>query len=527
MESAASSLRAYFGRDGPAAPVLVAAAPGVWSARVDRMLARRAGWRARTLAPDPATFVGSLDRRRRSRLRCVVGPAALGVAAHLPESRACAVVRHPTDLVASRYYAAKEDREQPRPSDEELLDVLATMPLDRVYERFAAAAPPSGPVHRRWSAYCNPQARMLLGGAALPFTAGPPADADAWRERLWAVVDGLDTVARPDTLERIVGAKVATKHDTVGTGAAQLLPAARAAVRAYNWLDLELYARAGPQTRKGVPRDEIPRRPVAIGGRRVELLFDTDDRHELPPVGVFQHIPKTGGSSLKRMLREALPDARCEQLWTPGRPGPASTVAEWYRDLVAGLGPTGLATLRFCSSHTANFVLSQLDGDAVAFCIVRDAVDRTVSHYAFDNPSVEDVPRALADVYATWAGASPSDSRGAFKQRLYFNYQARVLLAPELDVNELPYTAGPPPDAERWREALFATAERYLVGTTERFDAAARRFAATTGLVLAGDVHEKVNAHRPRLADLDRGLIDEIRAYNWLDTELHAAFAAA
>jgi hypothetical protein len=527
MEPSSPSLRAYFGRDGSAAPVLVAAAPGAWSARVDRVLARRSGWRARTLAPDPEAFVGSLDRRRRSRLCCVVGPAALGVAAHLSESRRCAVVRHPTDLVASTYYAAKEGRGRPRSSEEELLDVLATMPLDRVYERFAAAAPLPGPIHRLWSAYCNPQARMLLGGAALPFTAGPPADADAWRERLWALVDGLDAVARPDTLERIVGAKVATKHDTVGTGAAQLLPAARDAVRAYNWLDLELYARAGPHRRKGVPRDEIPRRPVAIGGRRVELLYEAQDGRERPPVGVFQHIPKTGGSSLKRMLREALPGARCEQLWTPGGPGPSSTVAEWYRDLVAGLGPGGLATLRFCSSHTANFVLSHLDGDAVAFCIVRDAVDRTVSHYAFDNPSVEDVPGALADVYARWAGASPTGPRGAFRQRLYFNYQARVLLAPELDVNELPYTAGPPPDADRWREALFTTAERYLVGTTERFDAAARRFAAATGLVLAGDVREKVNAHRPRLAELDPGLVEEIRAYNWLDAELHAAFAAA
>jgi hypothetical protein len=108
---------------------------------------------------------------------------------------------------------------------------------------------------------------------------------------------------------------------------------------------------------------------------------------------------------------------------------------------------------------------------------------------------------------------------------MFFNYQSRVLLAPEVDVDELPYSAGPPADADRWREALFAVANRYLIGTTERFADAARRFGAATGVELGAEVHEKVNPHRPRVAELDASLVEEIRAYNWLDAELHAAFA--
>jgi hypothetical protein len=217
-----------------------------------------------------------------------------------------------------------------------------------------------------------------------------------------------------------------------------------------------------------------------------------------------------------------LPGATDEWLWTPLRAERAATVAEWYRDLAAELEPGRLATLRFVMSHSANFLLPHLGGDAVAACLVRDAVDRVISHYAFlRRPDPDGIAAGLAEVFATYGGASPRDSRRCRKQRIFFNHQARVLLAPELDVDELAYTAGPSPDADRWRAALFATAERYVMGTTECFHDAARRIGAATGVEVTGEIYEKVNRDRPRVDELDRGLVEVIRSYNWLDDELH------
>jgi hypothetical protein len=107
------------------------------------------------------------------------------------------------------------------------------------------------------------------------------------------------------------------------------------------------------------------------------------------------------------------------------------------------------------------------------------------------------------------------------------NPQSRSLLAPWHDPAELPVSQGPPPDADRWREALFDDVLPNLEASAiEHAPDIARELAQTLGgrpkqavqAAKAATRHEGGAVEDASHAELLRGL-------NWLDSELHARCA--
>jgi hypothetical protein len=517
-----------------AAPVVVQTMEvGRPTTRLITALEGHLGPMARTATPG-APFLDSLDAAQRRRLVAIVGERVPALATgSLDGARRAALLRHPLDLVATLYYRAKYRRDRAVGARRELVGLLAAQPLERVYEHFAGGEPGDGRVQELWASYCNAQARMLLAGhhdlPPLPFTDAAGDAGEAWRERLLDVTSQLDFVVASDAVEAVAAQiaeqpPAATKRREDADPGWELLAAGRDAAERFNWLDRELYERFIGSFKRRDRRGKAKASGGPAGGsggggggNLVELLFDRQSRGEGQPVVVFQHLRKTAGTSLKRVAREELPEARYERRLSPRGATDSASLSEWYRDLLAELGPKRTKWIRFAAGHTANFLLPLLE-DPVAICLLRDPVNRVISRYYFIS-----TPRfALEDVYREWGGAPPFVRNKRQMTAGFFNGQARALLEPHVDTRALGYSRGPSPDADRWRELLSVTLDRYVVGTTERYDEALPAFSRATGLNLEPrERREKANRHRPPLREVAADLRETIREYNWLDVELH------
>jgi hypothetical protein len=275
------------------------------------------------------------------------------------------------------------------------------------------------------------------------------------------------------------------------------------------------------------------------GSRLTEAFFDPEGRPPGTPLLIFQHIQKTAGSALRRLIRRNLRGCEVHQGQVAGlRDRTRDELLGWYGDWYRELQPAQRDGLRCVMSHSANYLVPAAHGPALTIAIVRDPVDRVLSQYYFAKSNrgkaveptgqalptyyKQDHPATLGDVYRELEGARPGDSVVATRYSRFFNGQARSLLGPHFDVSDLAYTPGPPPDADRWREQLFAAAdEHYLLGVQERVAAFADEVTSRMGWPRAELARAKVNAARPALAELSGEMGERMRAFNWLDDELH------
>ena len=157
---------------------------------------------------------------------------------------------------------------------------------------------------------------------------------------------------------------------------------------------------------------------------------------------------------------------------------------------------------------------------------MREPVDRVLSRFWYPRSQPRDIS-ALAATFdrmptrrRLWRrrGKELSTSR----QLEYSNAQSRRLLEPYYDVrSQLPISCGPPRDADLWRERIVAIADTYILLRNDRLDEDFARLAAEWGWNVEQTERIRVNTCRPRYEDLPDGLRDRIRAFNWLDEELH------
>jgi len=190
-----------------------------------------------------------------------------------------------------------------------------------------------------------------------------------------------------------------------------------------------------------------------------------------------------------------------------------------------------------------------LGGDARAFCLLRDPVERVISRYhfmlgqlnearqtaayparrlitRFARP-IEEVEWALDDIYQHLGDGSEKASplHHAFKG--FFNGQARALLEPHYDTSKFAYSGDAGPDLGEWGELARHILERhYVAGVQERFAESVARFAQAFGWKHQPHPRERVNSLRPRADAVSKGTRELILAYNRVDAELHASCAA-
>jgi hypothetical protein len=266
-------------------------------------------------------------------------------------------------------------------------------------------------------------------------------------------------------------------------------------------------------------RSEEPKRPLKRSAS-TEAFFRTD-RNDDSPLVVVYHIQKTAGTALRHFVRANLPPADVEIVpeLRVLRHSPRKALA-WYRDWYASLDDDRRARLCCVMSHVAGYLLPALERPVDALVLVREPVDRTLSFYhAKQRRRASRSFRALELVYADAAADRLSRKRDHWEQ--FFNWQSRSLLSVFHDVDGLAISAGPPPDADVWRERLRDIVNRvFLVGVQDQFaeyvDSLARRFGWRAFVP-----RSKVNAERPPASEVSPELRETILAYNWLDAELY------
>ena len=262
--------------------------------------------------------------------------------------------------------------------------------------------------------------------------------------------------------------------------------------------------------------------PRSPGQSRARELFFRTDGAEPGPVIVVHHIEKTAGTSLREVVRANLPPVEAEIApdLRPLRYDPDEAL-RWYRDWYRSLAEERRRRLCCAMSHTAGYLLPALDRPFDALVLVRRPVDRVLSFYShkWRNHARKLGPEApfnlLEKAYQTLGrGRAPR----AWQQ--FFNWQSRSLLSIFHDVSDLPISAGPPPDADVWRERLHPLVDEvFVVGVQDRFDEYVRLLSRRYGW-RAFVPRNKVNP-RPAAAEVAPEMIETIRAYNWLDAELY------
>jgi hypothetical protein len=257
---------------------------------------------------------------------------------------------------------------------------------------------------------------------------------------------------------------------------------------------------------------------------------------------IFQHMPKTAGTSLRKSILANYEPGESALLYRgeeeTGAPPPRrpAEYREWYRTL----DPLQRERMRLVASHSANCLTRFVDRPFRVLTLFRDPVDRVASLYSFfkwqttrdDRPEWErevgnelvDRGWSLADIYLNLGGARSSASPLHHVFAEFFNGQTRSVVRPWDEDAQLGYWAGQPDEAvDLKRRALDLLLRQYVVGVQERYEQSLELFARSFGWNDLA-VH-RLNVREPEA--LDPETRELVAAHNELDAELHAHFEAA
>jgi hypothetical protein len=224
----------------------------------------------------------------------------------------------------------------------------------------------------------------------------------------------------------------------------------------------------------------------------LELLLAEDGAAE-PPVVALQ-LGGRADEPLVSGLLETVPAATRRVLPAPPTGAAPADVRSWYCDLWWALPERERRSIVGAGGPGAACLVLLLDRESRVVAAVREPLHALVATGArLPNRAAL---RSLRD-----------DPRRSFKPRLraVSNSQARELLLPWTDGDELPVTVGPPPDADRWRRLLFEDAlprlqpAPFVPGAPVPPDPAA---------LPGGPAYQEL-----------------LLALNWLDQELHANYS--
>ncbi len=251
----------------------------------------------------------------------------------------------------------------------------------------------------------------------------------------------------------------------------------------------------------------------------------------LGPVVIYHHIAKTGGTSLRKVVQANYKGKALLELY-----GPYRNSVVWYERYYHSLSPARKAAIQCIAAHSAHYIIPVLDRPFRVFTLLRDPVDRVISLYYFSQRLAQkgrgkgaDIGRFLAargwsleDIYLH---AERGDIHGAQDPLLapFFNGQTRAILGPHTDTSAIPFLPGVAPPLETpLRHALDILDRYYELGITEAYAESVHHFARVFGWQRVFVTHVNRTRKRPPAHAFPSEILHLIRAYNQLDTTLHA-----
>jgi hypothetical protein len=227
---------------------------------------------------------------------------------------------------------------------------------------------------------------------------------------------------------------------------------------------------------------------------------------------VFIHQPKTGGLTLKTVIRRKYP---WQAIFEIDDVSP-ETIQASLNELRARK-PEDKQRIRCVLGHMPMGVHHFLPREPVYITMLRDPVERSISHYYHiyshtRNWGQEDIvaKKATIEDYLTW-----TDEYG------FSNLQTRCLVDPPVELWDNIVGPHPPLEASALEEAKKNLMERFAAcGTVERYDETLLVMKKALGW--RNMFYGKVNVTRGRKprAEISASTIARIEELNWMDLEL-------
>jgi glycosyltransferase involved in cell wall biosynthesis len=223
---------------------------------------------------------------------------------------------------------------------------------------------------------------------------------------------------------------------------------------------------------------------------------------------IFVHIPKTAGTALARVM---------EREYAPGSLFRVYGDTDQRLATLRALTPRDQLAIRAVVGHMAMGLDRELEGPSAYLTIVRDPVERIISHYHYVRSRPDDPghARALEGV----SGIEDYVTKSAFAP-IVNNGQTRLL-------GSLIGEPTLPADAATLTCALATVARAdVVVGVQDRFDELLLLACRAFGWGLPVYRRENAGVDRPRATDLPDETIAIIREANALDLQLYEAAQA-
>ena len=251
----------------------------------------------------------------------------------------------------------------------------------------------------------------------------------------------------------------------------------------------------------------------------------------LPPVVIFHHIAKTGGTSLRKVVQANYRGKKLLELYGPGRGS-----VQWYDNYYHSLSKRRKAEIQCIAAHSAHYLIPIIDRPFQVFTLLRDPVERVISLYYFTKILVrknkgrgaeiglelKKLGWELEDIFVNIGlkGGGSEEQRMLFAP--FFNGQSRAILKPHVDVGFALMVQGVPTQVEPLQTQLREIVQaHYIVGVTEQYETSVHYFAQIFGWHRVFFEYRNKTKKRPRQDDFTSDVLDLIRSFNQVDAVLH------
>ncbi len=163
------------------------------------------------------------------------------------------------------------------------------------------------------------------------------------------------------------------------------------------------------------------------------------------PILVFPHLPGTGADTLTAALLDSMPGGRRRLLPAPAPGASDSALRAWHSDAWMALSEGAQDSVVLAAGPTAAYLAAALGEGADTIALLREPLAALLTEHGARLPK-----RRALEALGHEAGDPKSE-----RLRSWSNPQSRALLRPWHDTERMQVTAGPPEDADHWRELLF------------------------------------------------------------------------